>query len=197
LEKYRLQTMDQPTFGPGTILPDSAQLNRIINALGNLPSSTQEAVWLGAMLTKALGSGDEEIEANCLIAALEAIRAATIDQPGGLADPKAVMPVQSSHALMKGVDAGELRAALNEERKLKISYYDKKGEKTSRIVWPLDVEDFGPQGAMLCWCETRQDFRHFRFDRVMSMQALSLRTPTPRSVLRAFATVMMRNDGGW
>jgi hypothetical protein len=57
LEKYRLQTMDQPTFGPGTILPDSAQLNQIINALGNLPRSTQEAVWLGAMLTKALGSG--------------------------------------------------------------------------------------------------------------------------------------------
>jgi predicted DNA-binding transcriptional regulator YafY len=170
--------------------PDKA----LIRMLAAIPAATQEAIWLGALITSSLTDEEYADEAQRLIAALEAIRAVTVDSVAAVSvRSKTAQP----KALKRVVDPDELRAALLDERKLAIIYIDRKAAQTKRTVWPLDVEDYGPNGAMLCWCEKREDFRHFRFDRVISMQPLADRIPTPRSVMRAYAEVMMREDDGY
>ena len=56
--------------------------------------------------------------------------------------------------------------AINERRRLYLSYSDAQGEPTERIVWPLTLLYWGYSWAVGAWCELRQDFRNFRVDRI-------------------------------
>ncbi|MCU0830823.1 MAG: WYL domain-containing protein [Rhizobiaceae bacterium] len=159
--------------------------------IARLPQATKDAIWLGALLTIAQTNGERAAEARKLIKALEADRLSvnsTKAPDSGVAS--AGLPVARS-GIAPAVDPEALRTALAQERKIHIGYVDRDGRPSSRIIWPLDVEDFGPKGAVLAWCEKRSDFRHFRFDRIMSMQPLPERTPAPRSVMCEFAAAIM------
>ncbi len=154
--------------------------------IDQFPQAAAEAIWLGALLTVHFSEGDEAKEARRLLNSLEAIRARTLE-----ASPR---PVHASgKAMARSSDIESLRQALVHEYKLRILYKDKRGQATERVVWPLDTEQYGPNGAMLCWCEIRQDFRHFRFDRVQRMDVILERTPAPRIVMKAFASIVMED----
>lgn len=60
----------------------------------------------------------------------------------------------------------QLRAALDEKRKVKINYTDESGEKSARTVRPLGIEYWGKVWTITAWCEFREDFRMFRIDRI-------------------------------
>ncbi len=62
-----------------------------------------------------------------------------------------------------------LEAASEAERKLALVYRDKTGAGTSRVVWPLMVDTWRDPAALVAWCETREDFRVFRVDRIQSL----------------------------
>lgn len=161
----------------------SARRNEIAAALAGLPQPTLDAIWLGALLTVRLNEGALTEEAHAVLAALEQLRAETIDGQIATYTPEPGSSSDRAPALMLNV--GALRYALEHELKLAVGYTDAKGRETRRTVWPLDVEDYGPNGAMLCWCEKRRDFRNFRFDRVTALAIVQQRTDAPRSVLIA------------
>jgi predicted DNA-binding transcriptional regulator YafY len=96
---------------------------------------------------------------------------------------------RSGQAPAHHLDVHALRHALVHELKLSIGYTDAKGRATQCTVWPLDVEDYGPNGAMLAWCEKRADFRNFRFDRVTSLTVLHERADAPRTVMKSLFDV--------
>jgi predicted DNA-binding transcriptional regulator YafY len=154
--------------------------------LDQLPQATAESIWLGALLMLHFSDGEVANEARYLLDALEAIRARTLEasaKPTNFGNT-------SAKAVAASTDAESLRQALIHEFKLKILYMDKSGRATERVVWPLDTEHYGPKGAMLCWCEKRQDFRHFRFDRVQQLVVLPEKTSAPRKVMAAFAQII-------
>lgn len=62
---------------------------------------------------------------------------------------------------------------------------------TKRPVWPLDVQDFSPTGAMLTCCEKRQKFRNFRFDRITELALIQEKLEAPRSVRVALYSVVI------
>jgi predicted DNA-binding transcriptional regulator YafY len=64
------------------------------------------------------------------------------------------------------VDLGRLRAAIREERKLRLDYTDVEGRQTRRQVWPLVLVYYVDAVTLVAWCELRQGLRHFRLDRV-------------------------------
>lgn len=162
--------------------PDQA----LLAALGQLPPATMNAVWLGALLTIRLCDGLPAEEAESMNIVLVHLRAMTLDGEAVMLTPHGEDPSAAhGHALAHHLDVHALRHALIHELKLSIGYIDAKGRTTQRTVWPLDVEDYGPNGAMLAWCEKRQDFRNFRFDRVTSLAVLPKRTDTPRAVMVA------------
>jgi predicted DNA-binding transcriptional regulator YafY/glutathione S-transferase len=81
------------------------------------------------------------------------------------------------------VELALLRRALNEEKKLAISYVDEKGTTTARVVWPVTLGFFETTRMLAAWCELRQGFRHFRTDRIGASEILPERLPKPRRAL--------------
>ena len=81
------------------------------------------------------------------------------------------------------VDEALLRRALRENRKIRIRYQDVKEEVTSRIVWPIAMGYFETTRGLIAWCEMRSGFRHFRTDRLLSMEVLEERVPRRRAIL--------------
>lgn len=68
---------------------------------------------------------------------------------------------------------GEVRTALSSHRKVWIAYHSLAGERSQRVVWPLALSAFGAIWVMTTWCETRNDFRDFRLDRVEDWKVLA------------------------
>ena len=59
-----------------------------------------------------------------------------------------------------------MRQAIREERKLHLRYEDAGSRSTERIVCPIALVYYVDSVVLATWCELRQDFRHFRADRM-------------------------------
>jgi predicted DNA-binding transcriptional regulator YafY len=81
------------------------------------------------------------------------------------------------------VDIALLRQAIRSERKLRLSYMDKHGQPSERVVWPIALGFFEQARVLAAWCETRAGFRHFRADRIGASTLLPERYPRRRAAL--------------
>ncbi|WP_449395869.1 helix-turn-helix transcriptional regulator [Devosia riboflavina] len=81
------------------------------------------------------------------------------------------------------VDAGQIRLAIRNERKLVIRYDDLSGAATERTIWPFMIGFFETVRIVAAWCEMRQDFRSFRVDRISGMTVSEERYPRRRAVM--------------
>jgi len=81
------------------------------------------------------------------------------------------------------LDLAAIRKAIRSERRASIGYGDAEGRISERIVWPLALSFFHQVRVLVAWCELRQDFRHFRTDRLTRFEALETRYPQRRQVL--------------
>ena len=143
---------------------------------------------------------DDEIEALVLgLAWAREHGDATLAQAGhdALAKITAVLPADLREAveaprLLAGsgrgqpapaVDLGALRQAIRLERKLHLAYEDGAGRRSRRTVWPFALAFFDEVRVLAAWCEMRQDFRHFRADRIASAEIGDRRYPRRRAVL--------------
>ena len=81
------------------------------------------------------------------------------------------------------IDTGVIREALRRERKLKLDYCDAGGESSQRTVWPVAYGLMEGTDVLAAWCELRQDFRHFRADRIARLTLLETRPPRRRAEL--------------
>ncbi|QDL91746.1 YafY family transcriptional regulator [Paroceanicella profunda] len=78
-----------------------------------------------------------------------------------------------------------LRAAIREERKLKLTYVDAAGAETVRVVRPVALIYHLECVMVAGWCELRGAFRHFRSDRIHGCHALEARFTGQGETLRA------------
>lgn len=81
------------------------------------------------------------------------------------------------------IDAGVVRLAIRNERKLIITYRGPDGSETHRAIWPFLIGFFEQARVVAGWCELRQDYRHFRLDRIARLEATDLRYPRRRAVM--------------
>ncbi|PYB73003.1 helix-turn-helix transcriptional regulator [Rhizobium wuzhouense] len=81
------------------------------------------------------------------------------------------------------VDLDRLRQALRHEKPLLIAYRDQRGDLSSRTVWPCALTFFDGVRVLVAWCTLRDDFRHFRTDRIESAVAGETRYPKRRTTL--------------
>ncbi|RYE10663.1 MAG: YafY family transcriptional regulator [Hyphomicrobiales bacterium] len=98
-------------------------------------------------------------------------------------DSGSLYVVESRQRAMAQVDPSLLRDAIRKELKLRIGYRDDAGQETERVIWPVVIGFFEQHKTVGAWCELRQDFRHFRIDRIASLAATGERTPKRRHVL--------------
>lgn len=76
-----------------------------------------------------------------------------------------------------------LRRAIRDERKVVLQYRDADGQATRRTVWPFAMGFFQQSRLLAAWCELRQDFRHFRADRVLHLHPTDAPLPERRHAL--------------
>jgi predicted DNA-binding transcriptional regulator YafY len=139
-----------------------------------------EAIVVGARLLRRTGDvGLQEAAARVLskveVVLPEALRAS-------LVSPTVFVSGRGAPA---GADLSVIRAAIRDERKLRIDYADEQGRASSRTIWPFAVAYYVEATLIGAWCELRQDFRHFRADRVQALTVLDVGLPVPGRTLMA------------
>ncbi|HAF45675.1 MAG TPA: YafY family transcriptional regulator [Gallionellaceae bacterium] len=67
---------------------------------------------------------------------------------------------------------GLLRKACELRLKVKIAYRDMKEQESERTLWPLGMVGWGDHWTLLAWCELRDEYRNFRFDRIQHIECL-------------------------
>lgn len=70
------------------------------------------------------------------------------------------------------IDIKLLRDCIRNKQKLLIDYIDETNKKSSRTILPFAVIYYIDVVVLAAWCELRQDYRHFRVDRILGHQKL-------------------------
>jgi predicted DNA-binding transcriptional regulator YafY len=154
---------------PGFLLPPLMFTNEEI-----------EALVLGGRWVEE--HGDERLAG----AAREAVEKIAAVLPEGLRrtlDGTGLLVARAREAGPANPHMAAIRAALREECKLIIDYRDEAGRSSLRTVWPVALGFFERIRMLAAWCELRQDFRHFRLDRIASLEPTQDRYPRHRRAL--------------
>ncbi|MEM7523769.1 MAG: YafY family protein [Pseudomonadota bacterium] len=70
-----------------------------------------------------------------------------------------------------------VRKACEDRRKLSIAYEDGAGAATARVIHPYALLRWQAVWTLVAWCELRVAERHFRLDRIKSVEALEEKYP--------------------
>lgn len=67
---------------------------------------------------------------------------------------------------------GLIRPAIKSQHKIEFDYQREDGQHSHRIVHPVGLFYWGKVWTQVAWCELRNEFRHFRLDRIYSALVL-------------------------
>lgn len=99
-----------------------------------------------------------------------------LETSGLIIGPGAALPAGDA-------DVAILRRAIRTERKIQIGYRDPDGVESERMIWPIAIAFFDRVRVLVAWCEWRQDFRHFRTDRILRLVCMDQPFPRKRQTL--------------
>ena len=77
----------------------------------------------------------------------------------------------------------QIRQAVRKQHKLVLDYQDETGASSQRTIWPCALAFFDSLRVIVAWCELRQDFRHFRTDRIQNLHVSEATYPRSRQAL--------------
>ena len=121
-----------------------------------------EAVAVGLKLLNRTGDRNLQAAANRvadkIAGALPTLRAEELD------DGRFVV---SSFGTPAAHEMGMLRSAIRDNRRLALVYRDERERLTKRTCLPLAAIYYIEVTVLAAWCELREDFRHFRADRIV------------------------------
>jgi predicted DNA-binding transcriptional regulator YafY len=145
------------------------------------------ALRLGARMVRSWADDDLSQAAGNALRKIEAVL------PAELADPGETLFAPHAHPYPVGL-VGLLRHAAADRRKARFTYTRPDGESSARTVWPLGLFYWGAVWTLLAWCETRNDFRNFRLDRIGDAEISD--EPYPLVPGRTLEDFMRRIAGG-
>ncbi len=140
-----------------------------------------EAVALGAQWVA--GRGDNVL-ANAARDVVAKIAAVVPERLRGLATAPSVGVKPSDAARPAAFDSSKIRSAIRAGLKLRLRYQSAAGEASERTVWPVILGYAEMTGLLVAWCELRQDFRHFRVDRIVAADAFGEAIGVSKALLR-------------
>ena len=134
-----------------------------------------DAIAVGARLVRRLRDPGLQKAANSVLAKVTtalpgAPQSGLLEAPFYVSSGDAETPT--------GIDLAELRRAIRETRKVRIAYSDAQGNQSHRIVWPVAMAYYVDVTVLGAWCELRNDFRHFRVERITASTILDDVFPT-------------------
>jgi predicted DNA-binding transcriptional regulator YafY len=128
-----------------------------------------DAISVGARLVRRLRDPGLQDAADSVLAKIatilpDALRPGVVSAPFYVSDGEARMPT--------GIDLSDVRHAIRETRKLRITYADGAGQRTNRTIWPVAMAYYVDVTIIGAWCELRTDYRHFRVERIVTSTLL-------------------------
>jgi len=150
-----------------------------------------EAIAVGARLLHRTGAVGLQEDAAAVLSKVELVL------PDAL---RAQLTVPTAFVSGRGAptpevaDLSVIRTAIRQERKLRIDYADEQGRGSSRRIWPFATAYYVEATLITAWCELRNDFRHFRTDRVRALHVLEEGFPIPARTLMAQWLERFAND---
>lgn len=161
--------------GLGYVLKPGFMLPPLMFSIDELEALVLGGAWVGRQtddprLSRAAGNALAKISAVLPPELRREVEAGTT-----FVVPRRIEPVQ--------IDPSLLRDAIRKELKLRIGYHDDLGRATDRVVWPFIIGFFEQRKVVSAWCELRNDYRHFRIDRIASLAATGERMPRRRHAL--------------
>ncbi len=128
-----------------------------------------DALALGAQM---VGSwGDKDI-ARAARSAIDKITAVLPEKLRAEIMQTALFSPPSEARVPITVDFSAIRRTIRARRRIRFEYVSLKEQRTKRAVRPLCLAFFGPVWLLTAWCETREDFRNFRLDRMRRLVVL-------------------------
>jgi len=140
-----------------------------------------DAIVLGAQMVSELRDPALAGAANDVIAKLAAVAPEHLH--GHFADP-GVAAKPSANDAADAADSRAMRAAIHSGRKLRLRYRCADGTRSERIVWPVALGYAQTHFLLIAWCESKAGFRHFRTDRILTMDVLDEPIGVRRGELR-------------
>jgi predicted DNA-binding transcriptional regulator YafY len=154
-----------------------------------------EALALGARWVQAQADAELAMAARN---ALGKIAAAARDDLRDRIEDNGVWPVVVKRGCQPVPILTLVRRAMREELALALRYQDEAGRASERQIWPVRLGFYEGKQIIAAWCCTRESFRHFRADRVVSLTATASRFGRPRRVLvREWRAQLLREHPEW
>ena len=135
-----------------------------------------QALIFGAQVAKRWGDHDMAAAAERILDKVDAVLPENL-RPELHSQTVVVPEMASFQSEATTTMLGAVRDAINERRRLYLSYTDATDTPTERIVWPLTLLYWGNTWMVGAWCELRQDFRNFRVDRIIESRSLTTQFP--------------------
>jgi predicted DNA-binding transcriptional regulator YafY len=88
-----------------------------------------------------------------------------------IAEPTIGAP-PSNVLAVDGLDVARTRLWIRSGRKIRIRYRNQETQDSERTIWPVIIGYAETVRLLAAWCELRQDFRHFRTDRILAAEFL-------------------------
>jgi len=162
--------------GVGYVLEAGFDMPPMMLTPDEIEAAVLGAQWVAAHGDPALSKAAHDLVAKIAVAVPERLRPFVLE-PATAANP-------ARNQARDGLDMARTRDWIRAGRKLRLDYRDEQGRGSERTVWPVAVGYQATTRVLAAWCELREDFRHFRTDRVAGAEFLEDRYPARPAVLR-------------
>lgn len=150
--------------GTGYVLDNGYDLPPLMLTPDELEAAVLGASWVARHGEPTLARSARDLIAKLTCVVPEALRPIVLDE--------AAKPISFAAIPADSVDLSCVRLAIRERRKLEIAYGDAQNKRSERIIWPLFIAYMETVRILVAWCELRDDFRHFRADRIVDARLL-------------------------
>lgn len=140
-----------------------------------------EALVLGSRWVALRGDARLAAAAENVVAKIRAVLPPELRE--GIDAATVTVPSLGAIAPSSRVDVSALRGAIRKERKVVIAYRGGDGAITRRTIWPILLGFFDRVLLVAAWCELRDDYRSFRVDRILELDASEARYPRRRTAM--------------
>lgn len=161
--------------GIGYVLDDGYDMPPLMLTADELEAAALGAAWVASEADPSLARAARDLVSKLSAAIPKELRPVVLDG--------STKPIQTRARVAERFDSALLRHAIRERYTLQLVYTDRDGRMTDRIVWPLLIAFLDRTRYLVGWCETKDDYRHFKTERVQELKVLSNKYPGRRAAL--------------
>jgi len=163
--------------GIGYVLETGFDLPPLMLTADEVEAAVLGAQWVSSRGEPALARAALDLIAKIATTVPDKLRPYALDPAAGAPPTFRKVP--------DAIDMAQVRMQIHAGRKIALRYRDEAGRKSERTIWPIAVGYLDTVRLLIAWCELRNDFRHFRTDRVLAADFLEERYPERPARLRA------------